>query len=39
VPPHVIDAVLDTYRTEGRRLATTAKAVVLVERALRQEPA
>jgi hypothetical protein len=35
----VIDAVLDTYRTEGRRLATTAKAVVLVERALRQEPA
>jgi hypothetical protein len=37
VPPHVIDAVLDTYRTEGRRLAVTAKAVVLVERALRGE--
>ena len=37
VPPHVIDAVLDAYRTEGRRLAVTAKAVVLVERALRGE--
>src|ERR1700684_319563 len=35
VPAHVVDAVLDAYRTEGRRLATTAKAVVLVERALR----
>jgi len=37
LPPHVIDAVLDAYRTEGRRLASTAKAVTLVERALRDE--
>ncbi len=37
VPPHVIDAVLAAYRTEGRRLASTAKAVLLVERALREE--
>src|SRR6201995_6191435 len=35
VPPHVIDAVLDAYRTEGRRLAAMAKGVVLIEQALR----
>jgi hypothetical protein len=35
VPPHVIDAVLRDCRAEGRRLAATAKAVELVERALR----
>jgi hypothetical protein len=37
LPPHVIDAVLAAYRTEGRRLAGTAKAVDLIERALREE--
>jgi hypothetical protein len=35
VPPHVIDAVLAAYRTEGRRMASTAKAVALIEQALR----
>ena len=35
LPPHAIDAVLAAYRTEGRRLASTAKAVVLIEEALR----
>jgi hypothetical protein len=38
LPPHAVDAVLDAYRTEGRRLAATARAVVLVERAIRGEP-
>lgn len=37
VPPHAVDAVLAAYRTEGRRLAATAKAVKLVERAIRGE--
>jgi hypothetical protein len=37
VPPHAVDAVLAVYRTEGRRLATAAKAVELVERALNGE--
>jgi hypothetical protein len=37
LPPHVVDAVLAAYRTEGRRLAATARAVVLVERAMRGE--
>jgi hypothetical protein len=37
IPPHAIDAVLAAYRAEGRRLAATARAVVLVERALRGE--
>ena len=37
IPPHAIDAVLAAYRTEGRRLAATARAVVLVERALHGE--
>ena len=35
LPPHAIDAVLAAYRTEGRRLAGTAKAVALIEEALR----
>ena len=37
VPPHAVDAVLSAYRAEGRRLAETAKAVELVERALHGE--
>jgi hypothetical protein len=35
VPPHVIDEALRDCRTEGRRLAATARAVDLVERELR----
>jgi hypothetical protein len=37
LPPHAVDAVLAAYRTEGRRLAAVARAVVLVERAIRGE--
>jgi hypothetical protein len=37
VPPHAVDAVLAAYRTEGRRLAATARAVDLVERAIHGE--
>ena len=37
LPPHAIDTVLATYRKEGARLAATAEAVDLVERALRGE--
>ena len=37
LPPHAVDAVLAAYRTEGRRLAATARAVILVERAMRGE--
>jgi hypothetical protein len=37
IPPHAVDAVLAAYRTEGRRLAATARAVGLVERALHGE--
>jgi hypothetical protein len=37
IPPHAVDAVLAAYRTEGRRLAATARAVTLVERALHGE--
>jgi len=37
LPPHAIDTVLAAYRTEGARLAETARAVDLVERALRGE--
>ena len=37
IPPHAVDAVLAAYRTEGRRLAATARAVALVERALHGE--
>ena len=35
LPPHAIDTVLAAYRKEGARLAATAEAVDLVERALR----
>ena len=37
VPAGSLDAVLDAYRTEGRRLVETARAVDLVGRALRGE--
>lgn len=37
LPPHAIDTVLAAYRKEGSRLAATARAVDLVERALRGE--
>jgi hypothetical protein len=37
LPPSAIEAVLAVYRTEGARLAATAKAADLVEQALRGE--
>jgi hypothetical protein len=37
LPPHAIDTVLAAYRQEGARLAETARAVDVVERALRGE--
>src|SRR6202044_1906491 len=37
LPPHAIDTVLAAYHKEGARLAATAPAVGLVERALRGE--
>ena len=37
LPPHAIDTVLAAYHKEGARLAATARAVGLVERALRGE--
>jgi hypothetical protein len=37
LPPHALDSVLAAYRKEGARLAATARAVSLVERALRGE--
>jgi hypothetical protein len=37
VPPHAVDGVLAAYKTEGFKLAATAQAVELVERALRGE--
>ena len=37
LPPHAVDTVLAAYRKEGARLAGTARAVDLVERALRGE--
>jgi hypothetical protein len=37
LPPSSIAAVLAAYQTEGRRLVATAKAVDLVDRALRGE--
>ncbi|HUZ36111.1 MAG TPA: hypothetical protein VMV17_07265 [Streptosporangiaceae bacterium] len=37
LPVPGLDAVLDAYRSEGSRLVTTARAVDLVERALRGE--
>ncbi|HSZ42341.1 MAG TPA: hypothetical protein VK817_20475 [Trebonia sp.] len=36
IPPHAIDSVLSAYRIEGKRLAATARAVELVEHALRR---
>jgi CheY-like chemotaxis protein len=38
LPPHAVDSVLAAYRKEGARLAATARAVGLVERALHGEP-
>ena len=37
LPPHGVDAVLEAYRSEGRRLVATAQAVDLMARALRGE--
>lgn len=37
LPPHAVDSMLAAYRKEGARLAATARAVALVERALRGE--
>ena len=37
LPPTGLDAVLAAYRSEGRRLVATARAVELIERALRGE--
>jgi hypothetical protein len=37
IPPHAIDATLEAYRAEGRRLAALVNAIDLVERALRGE--
>ena len=37
LPPHAVDTVLAAYRKEGARLAETARAVDVVERALRGE--
>jgi len=35
VPPHAVDGALAAYRTEGFKLVATARAVELVERAIR----
>jgi len=37
VPPHAVDGMLAALRTEGFKLADTARAVELVEHALRGE--
>ena len=37
LPPHAVDGVLAAYRTEGFKLAAIARAVELVERAIRGE--
>jgi len=37
VPPGAVEAVLAAYRSEGTRLAETAKAAELIDRALRGE--
>jgi hypothetical protein len=37
LPPHAVDGVLAAYKTEGFKLAATARAVELVERAIRGE--
>lgn len=38
VPPHVVDAVLAAYKSEGRRLAEALRSMEPVERALSGEP-
>jgi hypothetical protein len=38
IPLHAIDEVLRVYRSEGRRLAATARATELLECALRGKP-
>lgn len=38
VPPHAIEAVLDTYRHEGPRLTALLRSADLVEQALRGKP-
>ncbi|MFI0422836.1 hypothetical protein [Spongiactinospora sp. 9N601] len=38
LPPHAVEAVLETYRQEGPRLVRLAAAIDLVDRALRGEP-
>ncbi|WP_090940330.1 hypothetical protein [Nonomuraea jiangxiensis] len=35
LPPHAIEAVLDTYRQEGPRLVRLSRSIEVVERALR----
>ena len=37
LPPHAVDGVLAEYKMEGFKLAATARAVELVERAIRGE--
>ena len=37
IPPHAVDGVLAVYKKEGFALAATARAVELVERAIRGE--
>ena len=37
LPPSSVSAILAVYQTEGRRLVATAKAIELVDRALRGE--
>ncbi|MCT9933284.1 hypothetical protein N5079_24025 [Planotetraspora sp. A-T 1434] len=37
LPPHAIEAVLETYRREGPRLVRLGKSIELVERAFRGE--
>ena len=37
LPPHAVDGVLAAYKTEGFKLAAIARAVELVERAIRGE--
>lgn len=38
VPPHAVDAALQAYKDEGRRLGAALRGVELVERALRGDP-
>jgi hypothetical protein len=37
LPPHAVDGVLAAYKMEGFKLAAIARAVELVERAIRGE--